>query len=57
MPDAVPGPQRSSALSRLDQLVGCGRPQQPALTYKSTTVSYGELAEQVGETAAGLRAL
>ncbi|GAA3437688.1 acyl-CoA ligase (AMP-forming), exosortase A system-associated [Kutzneria kofuensis] len=42
---------------RVDQLVGRGDPDRPALTFKDVTLSYRELADRVGRLAAGLRAL
>ena len=42
-------------LTRLDELLGHGEAERPALTYRSQTLSYAELREQVGMAAAGLR--
>ncbi|MCP3760517.1 acyl-CoA ligase (AMP-forming), exosortase A system-associated [Streptomyces sp. TBY4] len=42
---------------RLDQLLSGGRADRPAVTFKSETVTYGELALRVGAAAEGLRAL
>lgn len=42
---------------RVDQLVGYGDPDRPAVTFKSETLTYRELADQVGRVASGLYAL
>ena len=42
---------------RVDQLVGRGDPDRPALTFKDVTLSYRELADRVARLAAGLRGL
>ena len=39
---------------RVDQLLGHGDPDRPALTFKDATLSYRELADRVGRLAAGL---
>ncbi|MEV7966984.1 acyl-CoA ligase (AMP-forming), exosortase A system-associated [Sphaerisporangium sp. NPDC088356] len=44
-------------LTRVDDLLGCGDPEGPALTFKDETLTYGELARRVGRAAAGLRRL
>jgi len=44
-------------LIRLDDLLRCGEPDRPAVTYKDETVSYRELSARVKLAAAGLRAL
>jgi acyl-CoA ligase (AMP-forming) (exosortase A-associated) len=44
-------------LIRVDQLVGRGDPDRPALTFKDVTLSYRELADRVARLAAGLRDL
>lgn len=42
---------------RVDQLLAAGQPEHAALTFKSTTLSYRELADQVARVAAGLHGL
>ena len=42
---------------RVDQLLGRGEPDAPALTFKDVTLSYRELGERVARLAAGLRGL
>ncbi|MEV6606211.1 acyl-CoA ligase (AMP-forming), exosortase A system-associated [Kutzneria sp. NPDC051319] len=42
---------------RVDQLLGHGDPDRPALTFKDATLSYRELADRVGRLAAGLAGL
>lgn len=44
-----------SGPSRLDELIGNGRPDRPAVTFRDATFSYAELAAQVDAAAAGLR--
>ncbi len=44
-------------LTRVDDLLRCGDPDRPALTFKDETLTYGELARRVGLAAAGLRRL
>jgi acyl-CoA ligase (AMP-forming) (exosortase A-associated) len=41
---------------RIDQLLACGDPDRPALTHRSVTVGYAELADRVARVAAGLHA-
>ena len=41
-------------LTRVDDLLRCGDPDRPAVTFKDETVSYGELSRRVGRVAAGL---
>lgn len=52
MSEAWPTP-----LVGLHQLIGCGTPARPAVTYKSETLSYAELEERVARVSAGLREL
>lgn len=42
---------------RVDQLLGYGAPDDPALTFRSLTLSYAQLREQVARVASGLHAL
>jgi acyl-CoA ligase (AMP-forming) (exosortase A-associated) len=42
---------------RVDQLLGYGAPDDPALTFRSLTLSYTQLREQVARVASGLHAL
>ncbi len=42
---------------RVDHLIGRGDPASPALTFKTTTLTYAELARRVAEVAGGLHAL
>lgn len=42
---------------RVDQLLACGDPQRPAVTFATETLTYGQLAEQVACVARGLNAL
>jgi acyl-CoA ligase (AMP-forming) (exosortase A-associated) len=42
---------------RADQLLGYGAPGDPALTFRSLTLSYAQLREQVARVASGLHAL
>jgi acyl-CoA ligase (AMP-forming) (exosortase A-associated) len=42
---------------RVDELIGRGDPDRPALTFKDVTLSYRELADRVARLAAGLRGL
>ncbi|MCX4750471.1 acyl-CoA ligase (AMP-forming), exosortase A system-associated [Kitasatospora sp. NBC_01287] len=42
---------------RLDQLLGRGAPDRPAVTFRSETLSYAELSDRVARVAAGLHAL
>ncbi|MEU8265845.1 acyl-CoA ligase (AMP-forming), exosortase A system-associated [Sphaerisporangium sp. NPDC049002] len=44
-------------LTRVDDLLGCGDPGRPALTFKDETLTYGELARRVRLAASGLRRL
>jgi acyl-CoA ligase (AMP-forming) (exosortase A-associated) len=44
-------------LTRVDDVVRCGDPERPAVTYQDETLSYGELARRVGRAASGLRRL
>lgn len=44
-------------LTRVDDVVRCGDPDRPALTYQDETLSYGELARRVSRAASGLRRL
>ncbi|MFI7143991.1 acyl-CoA ligase (AMP-forming), exosortase A system-associated [Nonomuraea sp. NPDC050022] len=44
-------------LTRVDDVVRCGDPDRPAVTYQEETLSYGELAHRVGRAASGLRRL
>jgi acyl-CoA ligase (AMP-forming) (exosortase A-associated) len=44
-------------LTRLDDLLRCGRPDRPAVTFKDRTLTYAELSGQVAAVAAGLRGL
>ncbi|TDQ00443.1 acyl-CoA ligase (AMP-forming), exosortase A system-associated [Labedaea rhizosphaerae] len=48
---------QSSCLIRLDDLVRCGQPDRPAVTFRDETLTYAELADQVARAAAGLRGL
>jgi acyl-CoA ligase (AMP-forming) (exosortase A-associated) len=41
-------------LVRLDQLIGCGAPDRPSVTFRSETLTYAELAAQVTRAAHGL---
>ncbi|WP_406492333.1 acyl-CoA ligase (AMP-forming), exosortase A system-associated [Streptomyces sp. NBC_00846] len=51
----TPGtPGATGTLVRLDQLLGRGAPDRPALTFKERTLTYRELAEQVAAAAYGL---
>ncbi|MDQ3578942.1 MAG: AMP-binding protein, partial [Actinomycetota bacterium] len=43
--------------TRLDDLLRCGDPDHPAVTFKDETVTYGELRARVDGVAAGLRRL
>lgn len=49
--------RETRSLVRVDQLLGCGDPDRPALTFKSRTLTYGELADRVARVASGLHAL
>jgi len=42
---------------RVDRLIGGGDPDRPAVTFKSQTVTYRELADRVARAARGLHAL
>jgi len=42
---------------RVDHLLRSGDPESPALTFKTTTLTYAELAQRVAEVAGGLHAL
>ncbi|MFE6038299.1 acyl-CoA ligase (AMP-forming), exosortase A system-associated [Streptomyces sp. NPDC056452] len=42
---------------RLDQLTGHGDPERPALTFRSRTLTYADLADRVTRAANGLRGL
>ncbi|MEU8142463.1 acyl-CoA ligase (AMP-forming), exosortase A system-associated [Nonomuraea sp. NPDC048901] len=44
-------------LTRVDDVVRCGDPDRPAVTYQDETLSYAELARRVGQAASGLRRL
>jgi acyl-CoA ligase (AMP-forming) (exosortase A-associated) len=44
-------------LTRVDDLLRCGDPARPAVTFKDETLSYAELAGRVDRVAAGLRRL
>ncbi len=44
-------------LTRLDDLLRCGGPDRPAVTFKDRTLTYAELSGQVAAAAAGLRGL
>ena len=41
-------------LTRVDDLLRCGDPGRPAVTFKDETLSYGELSARVSQVAAGL---
>jgi acyl-CoA ligase (AMP-forming) (exosortase A-associated) len=52
------GARRAALLPvRVDQLLGCGAPDRPALTCKSETLTYRELTNRVARFAAGLHRL
>ncbi|MDI5974473.1 acyl-CoA ligase (AMP-forming), exosortase A system-associated [Streptomyces sp. SL13] len=42
---------------RVDRLTGCGDPDRPAVTFRSETLTYGQLADRVARFANGLRGL
>ncbi|HEY7594356.1 MAG TPA: acyl-CoA ligase (AMP-forming), exosortase A system-associated [Actinophytocola sp.] len=44
-------------LTRLDDLLRCGDPDRPAVTWKDETLTYAELSGRVAAAAAGLRRL
>ncbi|MDG4785092.1 AMP-binding protein [Micromonospora sp. WMMD1102] len=46
-----------AAPDRLDDLIGCGEPEQPAVTFRDATLSYRQLRHEVVRAAAGLRDL
>src|SRR5436305_7184302 len=54
---AAAGRCRLLSPTRVDQLIRCGAPESPALTFKSETLTYRELADRVARAAAGLRGL
>jgi acyl-CoA ligase (AMP-forming) (exosortase A-associated) len=59
---AGPAPETTAAAVagpavRVDQLIGRGAPDHPAVTVGAVTLTYRELAEQVAAAAAGLHAL
>lgn len=58
MSEAAGAPRPTALLPvRIDQLLGRGEPDRPALTYKSQTLTYRELSERVARFAAGLHRL
>ncbi|MBY8885312.1 acyl-CoA ligase (AMP-forming), exosortase A system-associated [Streptomyces sp. PTM05] len=52
-----PGPAREALAPRVDRLVLRGAPDRPALTFRSRTVGYAALAEEVAAAATGLHRL
>jgi len=54
MPEAVGG--RAPVPVRLDQLLGCGDPDRPAVTFMAETLTYAQLSDRVARTANRLHA-
>ncbi|HEV3169860.1 MAG TPA: acyl-CoA ligase (AMP-forming), exosortase A system-associated [Actinocrinis sp.] len=48
---------RRPPVTRVDRLIGYGDPDRPAVTYKSETLTYRQLADQVARVANGLHGL
>ena len=46
-----------AAPGRLDDLIGCGEPERPAVTFRDATLTYRQLRDSVTRAAAGLRGL
>jgi acyl-CoA ligase (AMP-forming) (exosortase A-associated) len=46
-----------AAPARLDDLVGCGEPERPALTFRGAVLTYRQLRDAVDRASAGLRDL